>query len=88
MPEISSDDINQIAEQITCKLVDQKRALWVDAETHHQDHEWVKLKRLDEEEYRAFRRKVIQSASVWALIIVLGFVASVFWDYFLEVVRK
>lgn len=88
MPELTAEQIDEVANKLAQKLFDEKRALWVDPETHHQDHEWVKSKRLYESELRDLRKKIIQSAVIWAVPIVCGFVIALFWDAFKEAVIK
>lgn len=73
---LTPDDIESIAELTAKKLIDEKRAKWVDPDTHDNHHEWVRKKMQDENDRRAMRRRVIESALIWALPIFLTFFAG------------
>ena len=88
MPELTHQELDAIAEKIAIKLIDEKRAMWVDPEIHHEDHQWIKSKRFDEVELKKLRRKIIESAVIYAVPIVCGFVALVFWDGLKEALKR
>lgn len=81
MLDLTEDQLDNIAERMTRKLLDEKRALWVDPETHSQHHEWIKDRLNDEAELKVMRKRVIESALIWAVILLLGFVGMSAWFY-------
>lgn len=77
-----------VSEKVARKLVDEKRAKWVDPDTHDSHHAWVKQKMKDEEDRRTMRRKVIESGLAWAFPLFLGFLGMSVWQYFRALLGK
>lgn len=88
MTTLSSEELDRVAEILAEKLFNEKRALWIDPEHHHAQHQWIHSKMLDEEEMRKLRRKIIESAVIWAVPLIVGFVCMIFWDGLLQFFRK
>lgn len=88
MPEMSAEQLDKIAARVADELTDRKRALWVEPETHHRHHAWVDSKIVDEEEIKALKKKIIESAVIWAVPIIIGFVVSIFWDGLLAFIKQ
>lgn len=79
MQQLSPNDVESIAARTASCLEESYRHLWVDRETHYHDHQWLaeeKKRRLEESQ---FRKKVIESVTIWAAILVVGFVAVAMW---------
>lgn len=74
------DDVAQISKQVAEQMIAQKNAYWIDPETHARDHALISRIRGEREESRQFRTKIIQSAAIWALVIVIGWVAVTLWQ--------
>ena len=87
MPHLTDDEINAIAKQMADTLTQQRRLQWVDPETHYQHHEWVEQRRQEDERRREFRNKVIQSATIWAVIIACGYAAKTMWIAFVGAIK-
>jgi len=85
---MSPDEIEAISELVAVKLCDAKRAKWVDPDTHDAHHSWVKQKIQDEEDRRSMRKRVIESALVWAFPLFLGFVGISMWQYIRTLLGK
>lgn len=81
MTELTASQIESISESLARKLVDEKRALWVDPETHAAHHEWIKARLADEADIREMRKRVIESAIVWALPLFLSLIGLAVWQY-------
>ena len=88
MSNLSTEDLDQLAALLMEKMFDEKRARWIEPEEHHAQHQWIKTKMLDEEEMRKLRRKIIESAVIWAVPLIIGFVCAVFWDGLQQLVKK
>lgn len=88
MAEYSTEDLDRVAAILAEKLFNEKRALWIEPEQHHAQHQWVHSKMLDEDEMRKLRRKIIESAVIWAVPIIIGFVCAVFWDGLLQMIKR
>lgn len=76
MSELPDSQLDDIADRITDRILAKRRELWVDPETHYSDHQWIEEQKQEQAERRAFRRKVINSVTIWAVIIVIGFMAT------------
>lgn len=89
MPEsvLTQEDINSIAKALADDLVQKRRLQWVDPETHYQHHQWVLARMEREKERRELANKIIQSACIWAIPLILVWAASSFWDSILQAVR-
>jgi len=80
MPQtLSDEDVDAIAARTAKCMTDEYKQLWIDRETHYADHAWVADRRSREDEIARFRRKIIQSATIWAVILAAGFVATAVW---------
>lgn len=88
MSNLSAEDIDQLAAILMVKMFDEKRARWIEPEEHHEQHQWIRSKMLDENEMRKLRRKIIESAVIWAVPIIIGFVCAVFWDGLLQMLKR
>lgn len=82
---LKQDEIDLIASAVTEKLVNEKRAYWVDPETHAEHHEWVKKQIESEKDRRKFRQQVIRSSILWAVPIVIAFVVTSTWKELIRV---
>lgn len=76
---LEQDDIDRIAEKLSVCLIESRKARWVDPDTHAAHHEWAAVKMSSEAEWRAMRLRVIESAAIWAIPIIIGFVATAIW---------
>jgi hypothetical protein len=85
---LSKDDIDLIAEEVAKKFIESKRAHWVDPEVHAVHHEFIKQRITDEEDYRRFRRRAMQSALLWMLPIILGFIGLAVWRQLLGQIKE
>ncbi len=74
------DDVRAISQQLAEQMVEHKRAYWIDSEKHAKDHALVDRIRIEREEGRQFRRKIMQSATIWAVILLLGWVGVTLWQ--------
>lgn len=88
MSDLSAEQIDRVAELLAEKLFNEKRALWIEPEQHHAQHQWIQSKMLDEEEMRKLRRKIIESAVIWAVPLIVGFICMVFWDGFVQFLKR
>lgn len=82
------DDVASISQQVAEQMVERKRAYWIDPETHARDHALITRIRAEREEGRQFRQKIIQSATIWAVILLIGWLGVVIWQAFGDAVRS
>lgn len=73
---LTTQDIEAIASKTADELSTRKRAQWVDPETHQEHHTWVSRQLKRETEYSELRQKILTSACIWAIPIVLAFALS------------
>lgn len=88
MDRLTQDDIDAIAEEVANKFIESKRAHWVDPEIHAIHHDYIKNRIADEEDYRRFRRRAMQSALLWMLPIILGFIGLAVWRQLLGQIKE
>jgi hypothetical protein len=81
---LQTEEVEAIAEATAKAMMEQKRAKWLDPESHSKQHDWVAAKMKAEQKKEEFRAKVLQSATIWALILVMGFLASALWEKFVS----
>jgi len=74
MRSLSPEDVEAISEQVANRL------FRVDAETHEEHHDWIKEKIAAEVERRRSRRRILESALIWALPLALVFVGTALWE--------
>lgn len=72
--------IDRLAEAVVSKLKSAHHAVWLDPETHSQQHEFLKMLMADRAEKIARRKrleeKIAGSLILSALIIVVGFIGA------------
>jgi hypothetical protein len=87
---MTPDDLEKLAElaseKTVAKLCSEKKARWMEPETHERQHEWVSQKMLDESERRSMRRRIIESSLAWAMPLAIMFFATALWQYFKHLV--
>lgn len=88
MPALTDTDHDRIAVLVAEKIAEKNREMWVDRETHYQHHNWIDRKISDDETARQFKRKVVQSVAIWAVILLVGFAATWMWQGFVDTVHK
>lgn len=76
---LTDDQLDVIAEKTAERMISAKRAQWIDPETHHEHHEWVKTRITDAEHWREAKRRIALSACIWAVPIIIGFIAVSVW---------
>lgn len=79
-------NIDEIASKVAEKL-ESKIASAVDHDRHHDHHEWIESQLEKEKEYQALRKKLIVSACLWTIPIILAFTLSAFWNELLSVLK-
>lgn len=52
----------------------------MDCKSHLEDHAWVQQQRRTRGEWEALRRKIAASTAIWALPLLLGFLAVAGWE--------
>ena len=87
MPELPDSVIDAIAARTAERITAEYKQLWIDRETHYSDHTWIAEERARREEVAKFRRKVASSLTIWALILVFGFVATATWKSVVGLIR-
>lgn len=88
MADLSEVEIDAIASRTAHHLSAEYKQLWIDREAHYQDHMWIGVERRRQEEVQQFRRKVANSVTIWAVILVIGFVAMASWRSVLDVIKQ
>lgn len=77
---MTDDDIRRLASAVAGKI-----NIGVDHAQHARDHAWIQARRRAERDWQELRRKVIASAAIWALPLVIGFVAAALWGKIVQV---
>lgn len=77
---MTDDDIRRLASAVAGKI-----NTGVDPAQHARDHVWIQARRRAERDWQELRRKVITSAAIWALPLVIGFVAAALWGKIVQV---
>jgi len=72
-------NIDDLADKVADRIMVAKRLQWVDPETHANHHEWIKGKQAFEEDIKNLKRRIILSACIWAVPIILAFLLSSVW---------
>lgn len=85
--ELTDNEVQAIAERTATCLNAQYKQLWIDRDTHYQDHMWIDAERSRQQEVREFRRKIIQGAALWAVVGVLGFLVLSAWHGMVDAAR-
>lgn len=88
MSDLTDEQAEEIAERVARKIMEEKRAAWIDSETHAKHHNWVKNKMQDEDDWRAMRKRIIESSLAWALPIFITAMCTALWQYFKHHVTK
>lgn len=78
-------DVEAIASAVESKLVQSSRIRWVDPESHYDHHKWITRQISRERDYAQLREKILTSACIWAIPLILGFVGVSVWR---EVVKQ
>lgn len=87
MISLTEEEMDAIADRITTSIIAKRKEMWVDPETHYNDHQWIEGQKKDQEERQAYRRKVINSLTIWALFLVVGFIASAIWKSVIDALK-
>lgn len=82
---IEEQDLEQLTDKLAEKLRS-KRAIPNDKHDAH--HEWVENQIKEEADNREFKKKIIQSSTIWALPALLGFLALMLWKGFLLAIKS
>jgi hypothetical protein len=83
---LSDEQLDSIANRLADELIQRRRAQWVDPETHSQHHQWVEGRLQAESERKQLINKIILSACIWTIPLILLWVASSFWHSFLDAI--
>ena len=84
---LSDDDATKVASLIADELTTKKRAQWIDPETHSDHHAWIGDKQKNEQEWKKFRSKVLESSVGWAVPLVLMFICVAMWHELENIIR-
>lgn len=77
---MTENDAAILAKKVVDELTTRKRAQWVDPETHFEHHRHVATLMQREADMSELKKKIIYSACLWALPLLLMWVASSFWQ--------
>lgn len=69
---MSPDEVRRIAEE----------SIAMDLQEHTEDHRWARSKREGEAEIAKLKRKILASACIYAVPLILGFVLISVWHEF------
>jgi len=75
---MTEDHIERLAQRTADVLL--SRSPWGSPEAHADDHRWIKERREAQQVWRRMRAKVLASAAIWAVPIILAFVAVASWE--------
>lgn len=77
---LEKSDLEALSDMTADKILEKRRALWIDPESHYNDHAWIKTLRTEREERRKAWNKIIQSALLWALLVALAFLGKAVYN--------
>ena len=86
--ELTTAQIEQIAERVTDKLKAQRKHRAVSNEEHNEHH--VFMKNYIEEVHldKQAKQKIVESVKMWAVVLFLGFTAKAIWVYVEHAISK
>lgn len=84
---LSPVEIQAIAEQTADRLAARNRADWVDPETHTKHHRWLATQMKREADFVELRQKIMTSACIWAIPIILAFTLTAIGRELLRLVK-
>lgn len=87
MQPMTPADVERIADTLATKIMDSKRAQWVDPETHADHHDWVKGRMASEKDIRELKKRIVMSACIWAVPLILAFLASAVWRDIVRLIK-
>lgn len=89
---LTPEDVEALATRTADVLTERKRAHWVDPQLHAEHHSWTAVQiqaELDRTEFwRGVRQKILVSAAIWSLPILLGAVMLASWEWFIDRIRE
>ena len=83
--ELSDSQIEQIAAKVAENL---KHDGHTHCDRHVEHHEWIEQRIKDQADFRQFRKKIIESASIWAAIGFLGFLTYFCWRTLVTIIKS
>ena len=86
--DLSEEQLDTIVEKLAEKLKTQRHNRVVSNEEHNEHHIFIKQFKEKVELDDAAKRKIKQSATIWAVLLFLGFTASAIWHYVIEAVKN
>lgn len=91
MPDRSDNEITKIVEGVVRELLQSKRALWVDPETHHLHHQFIN-DLMDKKKEKEARRERIRDRVMGGVLISvilggLGMVGAWVFSFFRSVAK-
>lgn len=77
---MAQNDLDQLADAIVRRLKDQHHAIWLDPETHAEQHEFLKLLMQERAERIARRKrieeKIVGSIVLSGIVVVIGLIGA------------
>lgn len=74
----------EAARAIAAEVVSELHGARIDPAQHAADHRWVQEKRKAQAEWATLRRKIVTSSAIWAIPLLLGFLAVASWEKLLR----
>lgn len=84
---MTEEEATYIATKVADELVDRKRARWIEPEIHAQHHGHVSTWIQRESDLTELKKKIIYSACMWAVPLIIAFVLSSFWQSIVRVLK-
>ena len=73
-------DVDQIADAVVRKMKEEKHALWLDPETHAEQHEWLRMLMEDRasklKRRQALQDKIAGSLILGAVLMLVGLIGA------------
>lgn len=90
--EFTPEQIEAISSSVADKLKTQRSNRVVSNEEHNDHHIFIKQFKARVELDDKAKRKIVEGSKLWAVILFLGFTATIaataFWDYFIKAIEK
>lgn len=84
---LNDAEVEAVAEKLASNLMEKRRLQWVDPETHYQHHQFVGGQILRMKNLERLKTKIVMSACIWAIPLILVWVASSFWHSIISAIK-
>jgi hypothetical protein len=85
--DLTDKDAAKLARMIVDEMTERKRAHWIEPEIHSKHHNHVAVLIRREEDLAELKKKIIYSACMWAVPLIIAFMLSSFWGSLVKAIK-